>query len=85
MSSHVLCVSWNPALASTRELLLSHAGFEVTSADEANEKCKTKADLLVLGHSVPREEKGSIIHCFRKYSSAPVLSLLRPGQSKTAQ
>ena len=85
MSGHVLCVSWNPALASTRTWLLSHAGFKVTSAlgkQEATEKCKTKADLLVLGHSVPREEKSSIIDCFRKYSSAPVLSLLRPGQTK---
>lgn len=64
---------------------MSHAGFKVTSAlgkQEAAAKCKTKADLLVLGHSVPRDEKSSIIDCFRKYSSAPVLSLLRPGQTK---
>jgi len=81
----IVCVSWNPALASTREWLLKRAGFQVTSAlgrDEAAARCRTKADLLVLGHSVPREHKRSIIDCFREFSTAPVLSLLRPGQSK---
>lgn len=85
ISGHVLCVSWTPALATTRTLLLKRAGFKVTSAlgkQQALKKCKTKADLMVLGHSVPREEKSAIIDCFRENSSAPVLSLLRSGQNK---
>ena len=85
MTGHVLCVSWNPALATTRTMLLKRAGFKVTSAlgkQQALKKCKTKADLMVLGHSVPRPEKRSIIQCFRETSGAPVLSLYRPGQAK---
>jgi DNA-binding response OmpR family regulator len=85
MAKSILCVSWDPALASTREWLLTRAGFQVTSAlgrDQAAERCRSKADLLVLGHSVPREDKSSVIQCFRKFSAAPVLSLLRPGQPK---
>ena len=46
---------------------------------------KTKADLLVLGHSVPREEKLKIIACYRAANDSPVLSLLRPGEVKLAE
>ena len=81
----VLCVSWNPSLASTRERLLAQAGYRVISAlgeEEAASRCGTRADLLVLGHSVPRDKKEAVIKCFREHSQAPVLSLLRPGQDK---
>jgi hypothetical protein len=55
----VLCVSWNPSLASTGEMLLKQAGYRVISAlgeEEAMSSCVVKADLLVLGHSVPRDK-----------------------------
>ena len=81
----VLCVSWNPSLASTRERLLAQAGYSVISAlgeEEAASRCQVKADLLVLGHSVPRDKKEAVIKCFREHSQAPILSLLRPGQDK---
>lgn len=82
---NVLCVSWNPSLAGTREMMLTQAGYAVISAlgaEEAASRCKTKADLLVLGHSVPRDKKQAVIKCFREYSTAPILSLLRAGQDK---
>lgn len=85
ISKSVLCVSWNPSLASTRERLLAHAGYRVISAfgeKEAASACHAKADLLVLGHSVPRDKKEAIIKCFREHSQVPILSLLRPGQDK---
>ena len=66
-------------------MLLTQAGYTVISAlgiEEAATRCKAKADLLVLGHSVPRDKKQAVIKCFREHSSAPVLSLLRAGQEK---
>ena len=85
MPKSVLCVSWNPSLARTRQMLLTQAGYSVLSAlgeEEAALRCRDEADLLVLGHSVPRDKKQEVIKCFRKHSQAPILSLLRPGQDK---
>jgi hypothetical protein len=81
----VLCVSWNPSLASTREMLIKQAGYRVISAlgeEQARSHCRDKADLLVLGHSVPLDKKQAVIKCFREHSKAPILSLLGPGQDK---
>jgi DNA-binding response OmpR family regulator len=66
-------------------MMLTQAGYTVISAlgeEEAASRCKTKADLLVLGHSVPRDKKQAVIKCFREHSTAPILSLLRAGQDK---
>ena len=67
-------------------MLLKSAGYTVVSAmgrKEALEACRVaSADLLILGYSVPREEKRSIIESFRKACNAPVLSLLNHHQSK---
>jgi len=81
----VLCVSWIPSLATTREMLLTQAGYTVISAlgkEEAVSKWDPKADLLVLGHSLPRSEKLALIQWFREQSQSPILSLLKPGQDK---
>ena len=80
----VLCVSWEDSLAITRILLLRQAGYRVISAvgAEAQSCCAENADLMVLGHSVPQEQKRVLIEAFRQHSAAPVLSLLRPGQRK---
>lgn len=85
MAKSVLVVSWNESLAKTRELLLRAAGYLVTSAVgrvQAQSHCQSKADLLVLGHSVPSLEKKDVITCFRKCSGAPILSLLGSHQLK---
>ena len=66
-------------------MLLSQAGYIVTSAlgkEEAVSKWDSKVDLLVSGHSLPREEKQTLIEWFRERSKAPILSLLKPGQDK---
>jgi len=44
--------------------------------------CDENADLMVLGHSVPRDVKRLLIQEFHKNHNAPVLSLLRHGESK---
>jgi CheY-like chemotaxis protein len=85
MTKSVLVVSWEPSLARTREMLLRGAGYSVTSAvgrAQAHSQCLSRADLLVLGHSVPPSEKKEVIACFRQYSTGPVLSLLRSHQQK---
>lgn len=82
----LLCVSWDSALATTRGMLLEKADYAVISAmgrREALDACKApSADLLILGYSVPLDEKRSIIKSFRKACTAPVLSLLNHHQSK---
>ena len=62
-------------------------GYRVLSAvgsEEAKELCSTKADLLLLGDSVPRVEKQHTLDCFRRYNDAETLSLLAPGQTELA-
>jgi DNA-binding response OmpR family regulator len=82
----ILCISWDPALALTRELLLKSAGYSVQSAwgpEWAADQCRTShARLLVLGHSVPRQEKLRLIAIFKAHNPAPVLSLLPRDQTK---
>ena len=85
MTKSVLVVSWEPNLAKTREMLLRAAGYSVTSAvgrAQAHSQCRSRADLLVLGHSVPPSEKKEVVACFREYSTGPVLSLLSSHQQK---
>jgi CheY-like chemotaxis protein len=81
----VICVSWVPELAKTRELLLRQAGYDVATVlgRQALHKLHevTSPSLLILAHSVPREEKLEAMTLFRRDCSAPVLSLLRPYQS----
>lgn len=85
MSKHILSVSYDQALLSTRHMLLQQAGYEVTSAcgfHEALESCKKgEFDLVLIGHSIPRKDKLSLIHVTRMVSQAPVLSILRPTSS----
>ena len=81
----IICVSWNEALGKSRELLLRSLGVTVCSGlyeREARSVCQQDADLLVLGHSVPKDEKRLLIEVFRKHSDAPVLSLLQAGDRK---
>jgi len=76
----VVCVSWVPELAATRELLLRAAGYAVISVlgrrDFSKLESTSNADLLILSHSVPREEKLQALIAFRRSCRAPVLSLL---------
>lgn len=83
----VVCVlSWVPELAKTRKWLLTGNGYTVLSLigrdgirqlDGIDE-----ADLLVLAHSVPVEEKHRAIKLFKGTRGSPVLSLLAPNTTK---
>ena len=68
----------------TRKLLLFGAGYKVTTivGEKQVSDCANAADLLILAHSVPIEEKLRALSLFRQVSLSPVLSLLRPHQTK---
>ena len=85
MPRTIVCVSAEANLALTRELLLTHAGYNVISTMETDAEgvcASAEADLLLLGHSVSRQRKQELIEIFRRRSTAPVVSLLRPFESK---
>lgn len=89
MSKRILSVSYDESLLSTRQLILQHAGYEVTSAlgfTDALEHCKKgEFDLVLIGHSIPREDKQTLVKVTRMVSQAPVLSILRPTSAPLAE
>jgi DNA-binding NtrC family response regulator len=80
----ILSVSYDQSLLLTREMLLTVAGFEATSVKtlrDALECCRNgRFDLIIVGHSIPKEDKQDIVQQLRKLSSAPVLSIRRHGE-----
>lgn len=87
--AHILSVSYDATLLLTRELLLRQMGHDVVSAEgfakayKACEACEVEGgrfDLVILGHSIPREDKEAIIRHCTKACSCPVLALLRPNE-----
>lgn len=84
MAVCILSVSYDPSLLATRQMMLEAAGYRVVSAFgfvEAEKRCKQVGfDLFVLGHSIPRPDKQSLISYFRHVCPAPVVSLLRTGE-----
>jgi DNA-binding response OmpR family regulator len=85
-SKRILSISYDPHLIRTRQVLLEQAGFEVTSVSDmgqARKACTTsdsRFDLVILGHSVPPEDKKGIIDRIKENSDAPILALLRPNE-----
>ncbi len=84
--ARILSISYEPGLLMTRELLLRQMGHDVLSAEgfaRAYKACETengRFDLIVLGHSIPADDKREIIRHCRHNCSCPVLGLLRPGE-----
>ena len=81
--AHILSVSADKSLLESREMLLRECGYQVTSAldtSEAIKHCTAKFDLLIVGHSMPHEEKQALVKAFRARNSAPVLALHRENE-----
>ena len=72
MAKRILSISNDASLLWTRKSLLEHAGYEVVSPEgsaAAFDACEAENgdfDLVVVGHSVPRVDKGRIIAHVRK-------------------
>ena len=84
MQSRLLSVSYDPVLLQTRHLLLSRAGYEVTSVvgfAEAIERSSDHFDLVIMGHSIPQPDKREIVRALRSGGcNAPVLALIRQNE-----
>lgn len=79
--ARIFSISYDTALLRSRELLLRKMGHSVTSADgfveaiELCEKAPEDFDLIVLGHSIPHQDKQRIIKRCRRTRRCPVLAL----------
>lgn len=88
MTKRILSVSYDLALLQTREMLLQAAGYEVVSIegfqamlDLAKGESVPDFDLVILGHSIAHRDKAALIRLVREHWKAPVLALLRAGES----
>lgn len=81
----ILSISYDESLLHTREWILKAEGFHVTSACGFTEghECARRGgyDLAIVGHSIPDRDKVALIAEFRKYSKAPVLSMIKYGDA----
>lgn len=90
MTKHILSISYDEPLLVTRELMLKREGFDVTSAfgfAAAMEICNTRHDfdLILMGHSMPQKDKMALINALRSQCTAPLLSILKHGDSPIPQ
>lgn len=83
----ILSISYDASLLLTRQLLLEQMGHKVFSAEgfsKAFALCDSHGahfDLIVLGHSIPHDDKITIAkHCTR-CCACPVLALLRSAEA----
>src|SRR5690348_1632528 len=80
----ILSISYDESLLRTREWLLRSAGFSVTSAlgfTEAATHChKNGFDLVIIGHSIPRNDRLSLIERIKMHNHTRILSLRRQGE-----
>ena len=81
----ILSISYDQALLQTRALLLSREGFQVESAlgfVSATHACETgKFDLVIVGHSIPAEDKEAIVKQLKGICATPILALRRSNEA----
>jgi CheY-like chemotaxis protein len=85
MPYRILSISYDSVLLETRHMMLEQAGYEVVSAvgfAEAIEHCARDFDLIIMGHSIPQQEKRAMLEEIHRHGcNAPLLSLLRIGEA----
>lgn len=81
MRPRILSVSYDLTLLRTRQMLLEQQGYDAISSasiDESLQTCRQgHFDLLIVGHSIPADDKQHLMEEFRLYCSAPVIFLRR--------
>jgi DNA-binding response OmpR family regulator len=84
MKKRVLSISYDDAILKTRQLILEQAGFEIVSAwgfSNAMEYCeKGDFDVVLIGHSLPPDDKTALVKVLRRHCDRPVISVRRSGQ-----
>lgn len=78
----ILVVSYDRALLRTRMMLLRSAGYQVFMADTlagSIEACrKISLDLVIIGHSIPREDQTKLSAMLRQECpGVPILEIIR--------
>lgn len=80
----VLSIAYDESLLRTREWILRAAGFVVTSAlgfTSAVAHCGNAAfDLVIVGHSIPHNDKIALIETIQSHNHSRILSLRRFGE-----
>jgi DNA-binding response OmpR family regulator len=91
MAKRILSISYDRSLLWTRQLLLEQLGYQVFSAEgfaqawEAAENRNNCFDLIILGHSIPPNDKKAIVAHMRDSCDCPILALLRPYESPVSE
>lgn len=90
MKKRILSISYDASLLTTRQWILERAGYDVSSAlgfAEALEACKNhhSFDLVLMGHSMPQKDKMALFDALQPTCKAPLLSILRPGDTPIRQ
>jgi DNA-binding response OmpR family regulator len=83
----ILSISYDEMLLRTRDLMLSDAGHDVTSAFGYHEGVERSAsgdfDMVIIGHSIPKKDKLDFIAKFRQCNpQACVIALTRAGEPR---
>lgn len=82
--ANILSISYDETLLLTRQMLLEQMGHKVFSAEgfaKAYVQCEShdgKIDFIVLGHSIPHDDKVSMVSHCKELCTCRVLALLRP-------
>ena len=82
--ARILSVTYDLSLAATREMLFRSAGFQVSSVlnvAQAIQLCAAEDfQLVVVGHSIPLEQRKWLLKEVRGHCAARVLALRRAGE-----
>lgn len=86
----ILSVSHDVSVLETRNAVLRTAGFTVETTTSAAEAIKilqrTRIDAVVLGDSIPWEERNALVHAVRQIKSdVPVVALRRDNEPLIAE
>ena len=90
MKKRILSISYDKVLLLTRQALLEREGFEVRSAygfAEAMEACQghDDFDVVIMGHSMPENDKTALVTALRSKCDAPLVSLFKRGDPAMPQ
>ena len=82
--ARILSISCDKSLLLTRQIILERSGHQVQSAQGLSQAipfCRgDKFDLVIIGHTVPRQDKLRMIGEVRAVCTTPVLTLHLPNE-----
>lgn len=81
MPLRILSISYDASLLNSRRIMLEQRGYTVTCAEgfvQALKRCHEGGyDLVVIGHSIPPEDKRALLEVVKRECPVPVVALLR--------